>query len=265
MASSPRAEALLACIATKFLAEGLVDSVWENERARILRYRTPRHWPGPPAFDFTLEVLAADGNLPAPAHEIIRGCPDEALVVRTFAREAPEDREAMFMPLLACDVPSAPAPAYPFPIRQLTTLADVEHVNLTHRDTNAVRAGILGNAQVHALWLEKKGQAVASGTLVLAPPAPGSAHGLGYIADMYTLPDCREQGLGSAMLDALLDRARELDLREVILLPSPQARQIGFYERFGFRFVGGLTRRESLLAARSFEHLGRRASLDVRQ
>ena len=56
------------------------------------------------------------------------------------------------------------------------------------------------------------------------------------IGRMAVLREWRGQGVGEAMLVALIDKARELGLRKVSL--NSQASAIGFYEKFGFQPVG---------------------------
>ena len=73
-------------------------------------------------------------------------------------------------------------------------------------------------------WLaeaaKKRGdpQIVAAGTLALfvRPPYPGNLAGVeGYLLNMYTLPEWRQQGLATVLLDAITAyaKARELGKR----------------------------------------------------
>lgn len=55
----------------------------------------------------------------------------------------------------------------------------------------------------------------------------------GYLANFYVLPEQRNSGLGTALLDALTDRADAEGFVRVVL--SPTERSIPFYERGGFR------------------------------
>jgi len=49
-------------------------------------------------------------------------------------------------------------------------------------------------------------------------------------SDMYTRPESRRKGLGSALLAHLHVRAVALVKHEMILVPSLMTQQIGFYE-----------------------------------
>ncbi|MCU0841918.1 MAG: GNAT family N-acetyltransferase [Thiobacillaceae bacterium] len=56
------------------------------------------------------------------------------------------------------------------------------------------------------------------------------------IGRMAVLPEWRGRGIGSALLEAVLDRAEEKGLRQVTL--HAQSHAVPFYGRFGFRPVG---------------------------
>ena len=68
--------------------------------------------------------------------------------------------------------------------------------------------------------------------------------GYGFVADdvaevsMGVDPDCRGRGIGTALLDALIARARVLGLRAVSLSVEDGNRARALYERAGFRVVG---------------------------
>jgi predicted GNAT family N-acyltransferase len=75
---------------------------------------------------------------------------------------------------------------------------------------------------LHALALDGQGRAVGTGRLL-----PD-----GHIGRMAVLREARGQGVGSALLKALLQAARARGDREVAL--SAQAHAVPFYLRFGF-------------------------------
>jgi len=75
---------------------------------------------------------------------------------------------------------------------------------------------------LHALALDSQGRAVGTGRLL-----PD-----GHIGRMAVLRDARGQGVGSALLQALMQAARARGDREVAL--SAQAHAVPFYLRFGF-------------------------------
>jgi predicted GNAT family N-acyltransferase len=78
----------------------------------------------------------------------------------------------------------------------------------------------------HAVALDSAGRPVGTGRLL-----PG-----GRIGRMAVLKEWRGQGVGAALLRALLDRARERGLEKVVLHAQKQA--MGFYLRFGFSALG---------------------------
>jgi GNAT superfamily N-acetyltransferase len=60
----------------------------------------------------------------------------------------------------------------------------------------------------------------------------------GYLGNAFVLPAYRDQGIGSALLRALLAHADERRFVRVVL--SPSARSVPFYQRFGFTADHGL-------------------------
>lgn len=74
----------------------------------------------------------------------------------------------------------------------------------------------------HALALDPTGRAIGTGRLL-----PD-----GHIGRMAVLAEARGQGVGAAILAALMERARARGMREVVL--SAQRHAAPFYARFGF-------------------------------
>ena len=63
--------------------------------------------------------------------------------------------------------------------------------------------------------------------------------GEGQITNIATAPDHRGQGLGAAVMTALLQRARELELCEISLeVRESNTPAIALYEKFGFTVAG---------------------------
>ena len=79
----------------------------------------------------------------------------------------------------------------------------------------------------HAVACDPQGRAIGTARL-----APG-----GKVGRMAVLRDWRGLGVGAALLDALLGRAREQALSRVTL--HAQTHAAGFYRRFGFIERGG--------------------------
>ena len=79
----------------------------------------------------------------------------------------------------------------------------------------------------HAVACDSGGRAI--GTARLAPD--------GRLGRMAVLRECRGLGVGAALLEALLGRARERSLSRVTL--HAQTHAAGFYRRFGFSERGG--------------------------
>jgi GNAT superfamily N-acetyltransferase len=85
-------------------------------------------------------------------------------------------------------------------------------------------------------WLaEIEGLPVGMTNLMLFERMPrpgGPSSRWGYLANMFVVEEHRDRGVGTALLNALLDHARELQLVRIVL--SPTLRSIPFYERAGF-------------------------------
>jgi predicted GNAT family N-acyltransferase len=80
---------------------------------------------------------------------------------------------------------------------------------------------------LHALALDDEGRVLGTGRLL-----PD-----GHIGRMAVLRQARGSGVGSALLQALMQAARARGDREVLL--SAQTHAMPFYERFGFVAEGG--------------------------
>lgn len=86
-----------------------------------------------------------------------------------------------------------------------------------------------------AYLAESGGVIVATSGLTLyrTAPHPGNLAGVNaYILNMYTVPDRRGEGLASALLQRLIEHARESVPTRVSLRATDAGRAV--YERFGF-------------------------------
>ena len=85
-------------------------------------------------------------------------------------------------------------------------------------------------------WLaERNGKVVGTSGMVIwqVPPRYGTISGrLGYILNMYTVPEARGQGICTRLLSELIQEARALGLTYLHLNASPDG--IGIYKRAGF-------------------------------
>jgi GNAT superfamily N-acetyltransferase len=67
-------------------------------------------------------------------------------------------------------------------------------------------------------------------------PRPGRFSGhnrYGYVTNVYAEPEVRGQGIGSRLLERVVEWAREQGLQFLIVWPSEES--VRFYERGGFR------------------------------
>jgi GNAT superfamily N-acetyltransferase len=94
----------------------------------------------------------------------------------------------------------------------------------------------LPRGEFRAWVAEADGDIVASGGLVIhsVPPTAYNLAGQeGYIMNMYTQPQWRRQGIGTAILRAILDYLREQGISLVSLHATPDGQQL--YERQRFK------------------------------
>jgi putative acetyltransferase len=94
---------------------------------------------------------------------------------------------------------------------------------------DAVRAS--GNATISLVAVDNEGTVVGHILFspVSVPPAAAPLRGLG-LAPMAVLPDHQNRGIGTLLVRAGLDRAKELRYQFVVVLGHPH-----YYPRFGFR------------------------------
>ncbi|WP_044101887.1 GNAT family N-acetyltransferase [Neolewinella persica] len=86
-------------------------------------------------------------------------------------------------------------------------------------------------------WLmEESGKPVANASLKLVSmiPRPNRPEDtFGYLTNVYTIPEYRNQGIGSQLLQGIKDWSASEDLEVVIVWPSEKSRT--FYQRLGFQ------------------------------
>ena len=87
-----------------------------------------------------------------------------------------------------------------------------------------------------AVWVaESRGEIVAHayvGLIEKIPrPAPGSRW-IGYLTNVYTRAERRNEGIGPKLLDKVTGWAREMDVELLLVWPSEES--VTFYERAGF-------------------------------
>jgi GNAT superfamily N-acetyltransferase len=93
----------------------------------------------------------------------------------------------------------------------------------------------LPSGKHYGVVAEVGGQVVACGGIVFVEQPPYQGNLLGrkaYLMNMYTLPEWRGKGAGSAILAQLLKQAREAGVKRISLDAEPNARRL--YEAAGF-------------------------------
>lgn len=64
-------------------------------------------------------------------------------------------------------------------------------------------------------------------------PSPGSAAQWGYLANLFVLPEHRGEGIGAALVQAVVTWSQAAGLVRLVLSPSEAS--VSLYERLGFR------------------------------
>ena len=100
----------------------------------------------------------------------------------------------------------------------------------------AFRDWMLSHGGSHRAMVARRGETVAGmGWLAFVERTPTPAQFLrrcGHIQAMYVAPDHRGQGIGTAILESLIDAARSEGLEYLLVHPSPRSAR--FYARAGF-------------------------------
>lgn len=89
--------------------------------------------------------------------------------------------------------------------------------------------------------VEEDGSAVGMAWLAILERIPGPETWMrlsGFLQSVYVTPECRNGGLGSLLIGALVDGAREEGVEYLSVHPSP--RSFPFYRRVGFTGEGSL-------------------------
>ncbi|MBK7642479.1 MAG: GNAT family N-acetyltransferase [Planctomycetes bacterium] len=118
--------------------------------------------------------------------------------------------------------------ARPDPVRELDALIE--------RTRAAYQRGI--GERTLLVWMARadSGRAIGALAMHLFPrlPSPASPTGEeGYVVNVYTSPDWRRRGVGSALMRSLLEESRRLRLGRLRLHTTREGRYL--YSRFGFR------------------------------
>jgi GNAT superfamily N-acetyltransferase len=93
---------------------------------------------------------------------------------------------------------------------------------------------VLGTTLVGTVWLQ----------LIEKLPNPNAHSGFhGYVSSVYVVPELRNAGIGSALLEACLAEADALELDALFLWPTERSRPL--YERYGFTVPDDLLERRS--------------------
>jgi len=114
-------------------------------------------------------------------------------------------------------------------VHDVTSLASMEAAVSTY-----LRAA-LPSGEYRGWVAEIEGRVVGCGGLVVQhmPPGPRNLDGRqGYILNIYTVPEWRDHGIATAIVQTMLDHLRQMGVPVATLHATEAGRPI--YERFGF-------------------------------
>lgn len=112
---------------------------------------------------------------------------------------------------------------------------DVARLTAMETAVSAYLHDALPGETYHGWVAEIDGRVVGSGGLVIQhlPPGPRNLDGRqGYILNVYTVPEWRDQGIATAIVQAMLDYLQEIGVPVATLHATDAGRPI--YERLGF-------------------------------
>ncbi|MDR6970585.1 GNAT family N-acetyltransferase [Leifsonia shinshuensis] len=98
-----------------------------------------------------------------------------------------------------------------------------------HRDRHECLVAVADGAVVGMMWLARVDR---------VPSARAFDRSSGDLQCAYVVPELRNAGVGGRLIDAVVERARELGLERVTVHSSPRA--VPVYERHGFAAEGRL-------------------------
>ena len=96
---------------------------------------------------------------------------------------------------------------------------------------NLTSAKSIGDPYLHDFIAEYRSILAAKGQVVTVSSPTA------YISDMFTKPQMRRNGIGSALLMELHNSAYLCGAENVILVPSRMTREFGFYEKHGYKEI----------------------------
>ena len=211
-----------------------------EESITALSYRRDLVHPWPREFAYRVEFFTqhADAAAVVPAIRRVLSSEDQEHVLNVFADGRAEIQAAygQFGYQLAWTnflmsrklSPSTTAASPMARIRPVFTAQDVEAINALQPETPSSTRTI-EDPGLHDFVGEVEGLIVAKTQMVTVHPETA------YVSDMFTRPESRRQGLGSALLAHLQVKAAEMGKKQMILIPSLMAQEIRFYEKYGYQ------------------------------
>jgi GNAT superfamily N-acetyltransferase len=232
-------EAFVQAVVHKFFLETGAHG-HQEESFTAISYPHDLIHPWPREFAYRVEFFTrrVDAAAVVPAMHKVLGSEAREHVLSVFASGRAEIKAAYGQfgydlawtnHLMSKKLPTATtAPLSGADIRSVSSAEDVDAINALEPETPS-SARAIDDPGLDDFVGEVDGVIVAKTQMVTIHPE------IAYVSDMFTRPESRRKGLGSALLAHLEVRATEMGKEQMILIPSLMAQEIRFYEKHGYQ------------------------------
>lgn len=98
----------------------------------------------------------------------------------------------------------------------------------------------LSNGKVIAYIAEENKKIVATSIMCfynITPLLYNLDGKMALLTDMYTIPECRNKGLGTSLLNSIMEQAKKLGYKKIVLNATDSGRKL--YKKYGFKDIDG--------------------------
>ncbi len=238
---SYRAECVKAFLdAIQYQASFERDPIWsEHGVLHVARYVEPCDWHWPRDFRFREEFYVVDvdpttvveairgfGPLDGDAHLINAFCAADECITKLYAQSMYQ--HCFTKCLLGKDLGNDPIAIDDHNVIQFDSADDADFGEMEESE-RPVKWTLVGDQAVRHYCVCEDGKAVSWSMLVMCDPS------INYVGQMFTLPEYRRKGRGSALLSHMQAETKGLGRNTMILMPSYET--VDWYPKFGYRSV----------------------------
>jgi hypothetical protein len=230
-------EGALIAIAHKFSTHREAE-IARDGTTLALRYAKPVPHPWPRQVEFSAEVMGVGLDAIVRTRPSLLKTPQETHLASVFGCIVADEGEAISAAgydgcwtsaLMVFDLARAPPPIRPgISLERVSNAAQIEAFNAIDPQWLTALSTL---TDPHVIELHARDP---SGALAGAGKIYVGFGDIAYVADMWTAPASRQNGIGHAVLAGLHRAAQEAGAKRATLLPSLMAVQTGFYVKFGY-------------------------------